>query len=144
MWGYLHSALEVDGGHAAPALVSRRVNLATRGKFLEQIAPSDPAAQHVVIWDQAGVHPRAGHAAVPAGVHLLSLPASSPELNPVEKIGAFIKDAVCNKVWQTMAAIEGAISEELQPLWKLPERVAQLVGKEGWLASERNAFAKNH
>ena len=79
---------------------------------------------------------------MPAGVHLLSLPPSSPELNPVEKIGAFLKDAVCNQVWPTLAAIEAAISEELQPLWKLPERVAQLVGKDGWLAAELNASAK--
>ena len=142
VWGYLHSALEVDGQHAAQALFSSSVNLETSGKFLEQIAQSDAHAQHVVIWDQAGFHPRAGHATVPAGVHLLSLPPYSPELNPVEKIGAFIKDAVCNKVWQTMEAIEAAISEELQPLWKIPERVARLVGEEGWLAGQLNASAK--
>jgi transposase len=142
VWGYLHSALEVDGQHAAQALFSSSVNLETSGKFLEQIQQSDSCAQHVVIWDQAGFHPRAGHVTVPAGVHLLSLPPYSPELNPVEKIGAFIKDAVCNKVWQTMAAIEAAISEELQPLWTLPQRVAQLVGEEGWLTTQLNAFAK--
>jgi hypothetical protein len=141
-WGYLHSALEVDGRHSAQALFSSSVNLETSGKFLEQIAQSDPQAQHVVIWDQAGFHPHPGHAAVPTGVHLLSLPPYSPELNPVEKIGAFIKDAVCNKVWKTMEAIEAAISEELQPIWKIPERFAQLVGEEGWLATQLNASAK--
>jgi len=144
VWGYLHSALEVDGQHAAQALFSSSVNLETSGKFLEQIAQSDPQAQHVVIWDQAGFHPRAGHATVPAGVHLLSLPPYSPELNPVEKIGAFIKDAVCNKVWPTMAAIEAAISEELAPLWKIPERVAQLIGAEGWMSAQLNASGKTH
>ena len=162
-WGYLHSALELDGEHAAQALFSSSVNLETSGRFLEQIAQSDPASQHVVIWDQAGVasacrprpsgclrqavslrsaHPRAGHAAVPAGVHLLSLPPYSPELNPVEKIGAFIKDAVCHQVWPTLEAIEAAISTELEPLWKIPARVAQLVGTEGWLAAQLNASAK--
>jgi len=141
-WGYLHSALEVDGEHAAQALFSSSVNLETSGKFLEQIAQSDPQAQHVVIWDQAGFHPRPGHALVPAGVYVLGLPPYSPELNPVEKIGAFIKDAVCNKVWQTMAAIEAAISAELEPLWNIPQRVAQLVGEEGWLAAQLNATAK--
>ena len=79
---------------------------------------------------------------MPASVHLLSLPPSSPELNPVEKIGTFRKDAVCNKVWQTMEVIAAAISAELQPLWKFPKRVAQLVGEEGWLAAELNAITK--
>lgn len=142
VWSYLHTALEVDGQHGAQALFSNSVNLETSGKFLEQIKQSDPQAQHVVIWDQAGFHPRAGHPEVPEGVHVLSLPPYSPELNPVEKIGAFIKDAVCNKVWQTLEAIEAAICEELKPIWTIPARVAQLVGEEGWLASELNATAK--
>ena len=142
VWGYLHSALEVDGLHEAQALFSSSVNLETSGRFLDQIAQSDPQAQHVIIWDQAGFHPRAGHMAVPAGVHLLSLPPYSPELNPVEKIGAFIKDAVCNKIWPTLEAMEAAISEELAPLWKIPERVAQLVGTTGWLAAQLNATAR--
>ncbi len=60
----------------------------------------------------------------------------------MEKIGAFIKDAVCNKVWQTMEAIEAAISEELEPLWRIPQRVAQLIGEEGWLTAQLNASAK--
>ena len=93
-------------------------------------------------WDQAGFHPRTGHLSVPGGVHLLPLPPYSPELNPVEKIGAFIKDAVCNKVWESLAQIEAAISAELQPLWQIPQRVAQLVGHHGWLAAQLNASAK--
>jgi len=33
------------------------VSLALSGGFLAQIADSDPAAEHVVIWDGAGFHP---------------------------------------------------------------------------------------
>jgi len=55
--------------------------------FLEQIAQSDPAALHLVVWDQAGFHPRDGEVGVPDNVRLLSLPAYSPELNPVEQLG---------------------------------------------------------
>ena len=133
-------ALEVDGAHGSQALFTSSVNLETSGKFLEQLAASDPASQHVVIWDQAGFHPRTGHETIPAGVHVLSLPAYSPELNPVEKIGSFIKDAVCNKVYQTLAEVEAAIAAELQPLWHEAQRVAQLIG-EGWLPSQLNASA---
>ena len=43
--------------------------------------------------------------------------AYSPELNPVEKIGAFIKDAGCNHVYDTLSEIKVAIAQELQPLW---------------------------
>jgi transposase len=141
-WGYLHSALEVDGAHGAQALFSSSVNLETSGKFLEQIVQSDPLCEHVVIWDQAGFHPRCGDPTVPAGVHLISLPPYSPELNPVEKLGSFIKDAVANQVWHTLAAIEDAIAEELRPFWKIPERVKQLIG-ENWLTAQLNSFDPN-
>ena len=141
-WGYLHSALEVDGAHGAQALFSNSVNLETSSRFLTQIAQNDPQAQHVIIWDQAGFHPRTGHELIPAGVHVLALPPYSPELNPVEKIGAFIKDAVCNQIWPSLQAMEEAISDELKPLWNIPARVAQLVGAEGWLAAQLNASAK--
>jgi transposase len=139
-WGYLYSALEVDGAHGSQALFTSSVNLETSGKFLEQLVKSDPTSQHVVIWDQAGFHPRSGHETIPAGVQVLSLPPYSPELNPVEKIGSFIKDAVCNKVYQTLPEIEAAITTELQPLWQQAQRVAQLIG-DGWLPSQLNAFA---
>ena len=141
-WGYLHSALEVDGEHGTQALFSNSVNLETSGKFLEQIVQSDPLSQHVMIWDQAGFHPRCGDPIIPAGIHLLSLPPYSPELNPVEKLGSFIKDAVANQVWHTLAAIEDAIAEELRPIWKIPERVKQLIG-ENWLSAQLNFFALN-
>lgn len=131
-WSYLYSALEVDGAHGSQAPFASSVNLETSGKFLEQLAASDPAAQHVVIWDRAGFHPRMGHATIPAGVHVLSMPAYSAELNPVQKIGSFIKDAVCNRVYQTLAEIEAAIAKELQPPWTQAQRMAQLIG-EGWL-----------
>ena len=140
-WGYLYSALEVDGTQGAQALFTSSVNLETSGKFLLQLVQSDPAAQHVVIWDQAGFHPRTGHETIPAGVHVLSLPPYSPELNPVEKIGAFIKDAVCNRVFHALSEIEAAISAELQPLWQQANRVAQLIG-DGWLPSQVNASAR--
>ena len=74
VWGYLHSALALDGQHAAQALFSSSVHLETSGKFLGQIQQRDPQAQHVVIWDQAGFPPRTGHPTVPAGTQLLSLP----------------------------------------------------------------------
>jgi len=47
-----------------------------------------------------------------------------------------------NQVWPTLEAIEAAISTELEPLWKIPARVAQPVGTEGWLAAQLNASAK--
>lgn len=118
------------------------MKLETSGRFLWQLLQSDPHSQPVVIWEGAGFHPRAGHACIPAGVHVLTLPAYSPELNPVKKIGSFIKDAVCNAVFGTIAEIEAVIAKELEALWQGGAPVAQLIG-EGWLTSQVNTSAKN-
>jgi len=60
----------------------------------------------VAIWDQAGSHPR------PARIHLLPLPAYSPDLNPVEVIGDVIKDRIASTPWHTLESLEEALGEE--------------------------------
>ena len=139
-WGYLYSALEVDGQNAAEFLCLPEVSLEMSGLFLNHLAASDPTAEHVVIWDQAGFHPRPEQHAVPDRVQLVPLPPYSPELNPVEAIGDLIKDRIGNVLWSTIADLELAISEELRPLCDMPERVRRLVSHP-WLIEQANVTA---
>ena len=104
--------------------------------FLEQIAASDPAAEHVVIWDQAGFHPPA-EARLPDRIHLLPLPPYSPELNPVEGLWDQIKDELCNRVFATLEALEAAVTAALRPFWESREKVLSLVF--GWVREQANA-----
>ena len=137
-WGYLYSALEVDGQNAAEFLCLPTVSLGMSGLFLEHLAASDPGAEHVVIWDQAGFHPKPALHAVPARVHLVALPPDSPELNPVEAIGDVIKDRMGNVLWETLADLEQALGEELRPLWENAACVRRLVAHPG-LIEQANA-----
>jgi transposase len=137
-WGYLYSALEVDGANAAEFLCLPEVNLTMSTLFLRQLVIRDPHAEHVVIWDQAGFHPRDGDPSVPAHVHLLPLPPYSPELNPVEALGDLIKDRLGNTLWKTLDAMDEAIGEELRPLHETAERVRSLVSHP-WLIDQVNA-----
>jgi hypothetical protein len=137
-WGYLYSALEVDGDHAAEFVCLPHVSLAMSRLFLERLAARDPEAEHVVIWDQAGFHPNAALHAVPARIHLLPLPPYSPELNPVEIIGDVIKDRIANTLWPTLDALEEALGEELRPIYECAERVRSLVSHP-WLSEQVNA-----
>jgi transposase len=142
-WGYLYSALEVDGKNAAQFLCLPEVNLTLSQLFLEQLAASDPLAEHVVIWDQAGFHPNPKLHAVPERVHLLFLPPYSPELNPVEAIGDVIKDRIGNTLWATLEALEEAIGEELRPIYENAERVRSLVSHT-WLLDQVNVSAADN
>ena len=137
-WGYLYSALEVDGKNAAQFLCLPEVSLTMSRVFLEQLAASDPAAEHILIWDQAGFHPNPKLHAVPPRIHLVPLPPYSPELNPVEAIGDVIKDRIGNTLWATLDALEEAIGEELRPIYETAERVRSLVSH-GWLLDQVNA-----
>lgn len=139
-WGYLYSALEVDGQHAAEFACLPGVSLELSWLFLERLAARDPQAEHVVIWDQAGFHPQPGLHTVPERIHLLPLPPYSPELNPVEVIGDVVKDRIANTLWHTLESLEEALGEELRPIYESAERVRRLVSHP-WLVEQVNATA---
>jgi transposase len=137
-WGYLHEALEVDGEHRIELLFTPAIDQDIHAAFLKQIGESDPRARHVIIQDQAGFHLRDGDARLPANVRVLSLPPYSPELNPVEKLGDLVKDAICNQLFTALRPLEDAILAELAPLRQAGARVADLIGQ-GWLLEQANA-----
>lgn len=139
-WGYLYTALEVDGQNAAEFACLPEVSLALSRLFLERLAARDPEAEHVVIWDQAGFHLKPALPEVPARIHLIPLPAYSPELNPVEAIGDLIKDRIGNVLWASLMALEEAIGEEVRPIYEAAERVRRLVSHP-WLIHQVNATA---
>ncbi len=139
-WGYLYSALEVDGEHAAEFQCLPGVSLELSRIFLEQVAARDPQAEHVIIADQAGFHLHPQLHQLPERIHIIPLPPYSPELNPVEAIGDLVKDRVGNRLWGTLEKLEAAIAEELEPIYENAERVRRLVSH-NWLIDQLNATA---
>jgi hypothetical protein len=136
-WGYVYGAAEVDGQAQAEFLYCPTVSLECSHRFLRQIAARDPETLHVVIWDGAGFHPRDGAAGLPDNLRLLTLPAYSPELNPIEKLWDQLKDHLCNRVYASLTALEAAMTDFLRPFWQEPERVRALIGQ-GWLLAQAN------
>ncbi len=117
----------MEGDDAAEFACLPEVSLAMSDRFLEPLAARDPAAEHVVIWDQAGFHPRPGIQALPERIQVLPLPPCSPELNPVEVIGDLIKDRIANTLWPRLEDLEAALGEVLRPIYESAERVRWLV-----------------
>lgn len=136
-WCYVSGALEVVTGSAEFQILPT-VGLELTAGFLEQLVACDPAAHHVVIWDQAGFHHRPGDPRIPTRVHVVPLPAYSPELNPVERLWDVIKDELCNHVYGGIQALEEAACQALQPFLRETARVRSLVGN-GWLHTQANA-----
>lgn len=136
-WSHVWAALQVGGG-GSEFLYSNVADKEMAGHFLEQISRRDPYAVHVVIWDGAGFHPRAGDALIPANVVVLRQPPYSPELNPVEKLWDLLRDELCNRRWKDLEALMAAATRWLRDFWDSPRRILSLVG-EGWLRTQTNA-----
>ena len=106
-------------------------------QFYRQIGGSDPAAVHVLIQDGAGFHLGDGDAHLPDNVRIITLPAYSPELNPIECLWDQVKDGLCNKVFDTLAELEVVLRDELQRFWRDARRVRSLIFD--WLLDQANS-----
>lgn len=135
-WEYVYGALEVLAGGAQFCFLPS-VTLDLSRDFLGQIAASDPQAEHVVLWDQAGFHPRATDPHLPERIHLLALPPYSPELNPIEGLWDQVQDVTCNRRHESLDALEETLMAALRPFWETPARVLSLIHH--WLRTQANA-----
>ena len=89
-WVYLWAAVEPATG-ASAAMLTPDVNAGQMNTFLAGLAGTLAADEHaVLVLDGAGWHVARG-LAVPANVTLLRLPPYSPELNPVERVWAYLR-----------------------------------------------------
>lgn len=135
-WDYVYRAVEVVEGISQFQFMPTVGLDLTRGG-LEQIVNSDLEAGHVIVWDQAGFHHKAGDATLPERIHLLPLPPYSPELNPVEGLWDQAKDVTSNKRFKGLEELEETLNEALRPFWEMPARVLSLVHH--WMHDQANA-----
>lgn len=135
-WEYVYGAVEVVSGLAQFQYLPS-VSLELSCGFLQQIAESDAKAEHVVIWDQAGFHPRPKAAGLPERIHLLPLPPYSPELNPVEGLWDQTQDVTSNRHFADLDQLEEALTAALRPFWETPAKALSLVHH--WLHTQANA-----
>lgn len=116
-WGYVYGACELVTGDASFAFLPR-VCLEGSQIFLNQLVATDPQAIHVVLWDQAGFHPKAAQHPLPEQIRIVEFPPYCPELNPVEKLWDQVKCHVSNEVFEVLTAIESKIEQALSPFWQ--------------------------
>ena len=81
----------------------------------------------VVLVDNAGWHV-ARRLAVPPGVVLHRLPPSTPELQPAEPLWPLVREAVANRGFGSLAALEPVLVERCCWLIDHPEVVRGAVG----------------
>ena len=99
-WVYLWAAVEPATG-ASVAMITPTVNTALMNTFLAGLSETMAPGEHaVLVLDNAGWHV-ARALRVPANVTLLFLPAYSPELNPAERLWAWLRShQLSNRVFR--------------------------------------------
>jgi hypothetical protein len=130
-WTYIFSAIQPLTGDDV-TLVLPSVGTDTMQLFLDHFASQLADNVHaVMVVDGAGWH---DHRAlgVPANVTLVTLPAYSPELNPVERVWLYLREKglsmrvldsveaiieACCKAWNRLVAETGRIASLVQYPW---------------------------
>lgn len=99
--------------------------------YLEHL--SEVYADHrvVLVLDNAPSH-TSKEIALPENIELLALPTYFPELNPVERWFQEFRRALSNRIFETIDALEEALTESLEPYWLAPGRLQSLTGFPWW------------
>ena len=116
-WVWVYGFVQPETGRTEWLLLPR-VNQALFELALEQFAQAvgaGPAKQVVLVLDQAGWHIARG-LRVPAGLHLVYLPAHSPELQPAERLWPLCNEGLANTLFATIEALEETLARWLRQL----------------------------
>jgi hypothetical protein len=74
-----------------------------------------PRKRIVLVLDRAGWH-ASNNLVVPEGIHLVFLPAYSPELQPAEHLWPLVHEAMANRRVETLEQLEDLLSERCRAL----------------------------
>jgi len=123
-WVYVYGFVRPSTGQVEWLLLPT-VNLELFQLALDIFAKATGAGPNkriVLIIDQAGWH-MSQKLQIPEGIHLLSLPAYSPELQPSEKLWPLLHECVANKEIADMDTLEEQLVKRCQELRAQPETV---------------------
>ena len=103
------------------------VNTPAMSAVLAEFAALVGAGEHkrvLLVLDRAGWHV-SKDLVVPAGIHLVHLPACTPELQPAERLWPPLREAVANESFADLAALDARLSA----------RCGELSAQRGYIAA---------
>jgi transposase len=79
-------------------------------RYLEEFSKHRPRELKIIIMDNAGFHSLKNYH-IPDNIRLVRIPPYSPELNPSEKIWAYIKQSYKNKMFDSFSQLQNWLCE---------------------------------
>lgn len=130
-WLWLYAAVEPSTGESF-CLYLPRLDGVCFEVFLKQFRHAYPEDEIVLVTDRAGSH-TSSQVLWPEAMESLLLPACSPELDPVERWFEELRAALSNRVFETLEAMDDALTDALGPYWEDRSKLARLVGYDWWV-----------
>ena len=129
---YLFGAICPDRGVGA-AMITPHANTEAMNLHLGEVSTQVTAgARALLLCDGAGWHQRGRQLVVPDNIAILTLPAYSPELNPMENVWEYLRqNKLCSRVWDTYEDIVEACKQAWHFLIDDPHRIRSL-GQRSW------------
>lgn len=115
-------------------IIGTTVNTEAMSLILEQFADEmgvGPNKRIVLVWDGAGWH-TSKHLRVPDGIHIVQLPAYSPELQPVECLFPLVNEALANRLHSSIEELESRLIHRLAALDQNPAIVSEHTRFHWW------------
>lgn len=132
-WRYLVSFVHPASGRAVFHLATS-VNIPLFNAELAAFAQAvgaGPKKEIVLVLDRAGWH-ASPQVRVPDHIHLLFLPAYSPELQPVEHVWRLTDTALANRHFTSIAELEDAQAARCVALQQRPDLIRSTTGFHWW------------
>lgn len=132
-WTYLYAFARPKSGEVH-WLILPRVNHEVFSLALESFAKEAGAGAKkrvLLVLDGAGWH-TTSKLRVPEGIHLEFLPASSPELQPAERLWPLSNEAVANRHFEEMDDLEDALVERCVALLEQPDLIRSYIHYHWW------------
>jgi transposase len=114
---YLYSSISpISGEHFT--LLLPWVNTEIMNLYLEYLSSAFKDKQLMLIMDQAGWH-RSKNLQKPENIKFVYLPPYSPELNPVERLWAWLRRHTCrNRMFESVSALKDTLCDSIKYLTK--------------------------
>jgi transposase len=127
LFGAICPARGTGAGLAMPYADTEAMQL-----HLDEISRTVARGAHaVLLLDRAGWH-TTGHLTIPKNMTLIFLPSRAPELNPVENVWQYLRQAwLSNRVFDTYEAIIEAACEAWNRLMDQPQAITS-IGMRDW------------
>lgn len=129
-WLWLYAAVEPATGQSL-VLFLPRVDGGCFEAFLGQLRAAVPEAEIALVLDNSGAH-KSARVHWPPGIHKVALPPYSPELNPAERWFEVLRKEMADRVFESLAEMEAALTDVLRPFWDEPDCLKRLTGYPWW------------